>query len=60
MGEEENQPRLSHPFRLARSDELVDDALGGVEEVAELGLPADERVGVGHRIAQLEAEDAEL
>jgi hypothetical protein len=58
--EEHDEAALAHPLGLTRRDELVDDALGGVVEVAELGLPDDERVGVGHRVAELEAEHAEL
>ena len=34
--------------------------LRAVGEVAELGLPQDERVGVLQRVAQLKAEDAKL
>ena len=45
---------------MAGSDKLVDNTLGGVEEVAELRLPANQGVGVGHRVAELEAEHAEL
>jgi len=49
-----HQPGLPHPLGLAGRDELVDDALGGVVEVAELRLPAHQRVRVGHREAQFE------
>ena len=35
--------------------ELVDDDLGAVEEVAELRLPHHERAVLGHRVAELEA-----
>ena len=45
---------------LARSDELVDDDLGAVREVAELRLPDHQRVRVGERVAVLEAEHAVL
>ena len=42
------------------ADELIDNALGGVGKVPELRLPQDERVGVRHGVAELEAEDAVL
>ena len=45
---------------MTTGDKLVDDALGGVAEVAELGLPHDQRVGVGHGVAKLKAQDAVL
>ena len=44
------------PLLLARADELVHDRLRAVDEVAELRLPADQRVGPGHRVAVLEAD----
>ena len=43
------------PLLLAGGDELVDDRLRAVGEVAELGLPEHERVGARHRVAVLEA-----
>ncbi len=48
------------PLGLARRDELVDDRLGAVGEVTELGLPQHERVRPGHRVAVLEAHRGEL
>lgn len=39
---------LSDPLGLTRADELVDDALSGVMEISELGLPQNQRVGTGH------------
>ena len=56
VGQQHHQTALAHPFRLAGRHELVDNALRGVVEVAELRLPADERVRVGHRVAELESE----
>ncbi len=56
VGEEQHDAGLLAPLELARGDELVDDGLGAVDEVAELGLPEDERVGTGHGVAVLEAE----
>ena len=60
MGKEQNNARLAHPFRLSGSNKLVNNTLGSVEKVAELRFPADQRIGVGHRITQFETEDAEF
>ena len=43
------------PFLLRAADELVDDGLGTIEEVAELGLPEHQCVRSLDRIAVLEA-----
>ena len=43
------------PLLLRAADELVDDGLGAVAEVAELGLPEDEGVGPLDGVAVLEA-----
>jgi hypothetical protein len=51
-----SQPGGVLPLVLGGHDELVDDDLGTVDEVAELGLPADERVLVLDRVAVLEAD----
>ena len=48
------------PFRLAGGDELVDDDLRAVGEIAELGLPHDEHVGLVEGIAVIEAEHGGL
>ena len=39
MRQQHDQTGLSDPFGLAGGDELVDDALSGVGEIAELSLP---------------------
>ena len=44
------------PLLLGAGDELVDDDLGAVGEVAELGLPEHQRIRALHRVAVLEAE----
>ena len=44
------------PLRATRDDELVDHDLGAVDEVAELGLPEDERVRGRDRVTVLEGE----
>src|SRR5205807_1520448 len=43
------------PLGLARADELVDDDLGAVGEVAVLRLPDHERLRIGGRVAVLES-----
>ena len=54
--QQQRQPRGLLPLRAARDDELVDDDLRAVDEVAELRLPEDERVRGRDRVAVLEAE----
>src|SRR5690606_5923033 len=44
VGKVEDQAAQAQPLVLARGDELVDDDLTGVEEIAELRLPDDERL----------------
>ena len=58
--EQEHEPAHALPFRLRARDELVDHDLGAVREVAELGLPDDELVGIGEAHPELEAEDGVL
>ncbi len=48
------------PLLLRRRDELVDDGLGAVDEVAELRLPEHQGVRALHRVAVLEAEGGVL
>lgn len=55
-----NKARLSHPFGLAAADELIDDALSGIVEVAELRLPNDQSIGIRHRVSQFESKHAVL
>ena len=54
--QEQRQPRGLPPLRPACDEELVDDDLRTVREVAELRLPQDERVGSGDRVAVLEPD----
>jgi hypothetical protein len=60
VGEEQADTAGLPPLVLRGGDELVDDDLGAVEEVAELCLPQDERLGILHRVAVLESEGGEL
>ena len=48
------------PFVLAAGDELIDDDLRGVDEIAELRLPYDQAVGPVEAVAPLEAQHAGL
>ena len=54
--QEERQARRLPPLREPGGDELVDDDLRAVDEVAELRLPEDERLGRRRRVAVLEAD----
>ena len=54
--QQQHDAGLLAPLGLARREILVDDGLGTVDEVAELGLPDRERLGACHRVAVLEAE----
>src|SRR3546814_8810009 len=54
MRQQHDDARQPQPLRLARGDELVDDNLRAVGEVAELRLPGHQRARIGQRIAILE------
>src|SRR5687768_6311008 len=54
--QEADEARHAQPFALARRDELVEDDLRAIGEIAELRLPQSERVRLGKRIAVFEAE----
>ena len=58
--QEQDEAGEARPLVFRRDDELVDDDLRGVGEVAELRLPDDELVGSVEGVAVLEAEDARL
>src|SRR5580693_3052393 len=48
------------PLGFAGGDELVDDGLGYVHEIAELGFPEDQSFGIVTAVAVFEAEDTGL
>ena len=50
------EPAQPAPFHFARRDELVDDDLRAVGEIAELRFPDDELIRLGRRVAVFEAE----
>ena len=56
VGEEHDDCGEQAPFGFAGCDELIDDALCAVDEVAELGFPEDKSFGVVAGVAVLEAE----
>ena len=56
VGEEQRDPAREVPLRLRGRDELVDDHLRAVREVAELGFPQDERFGERDAVPVFEAE----
>jgi hypothetical protein len=56
--QQQRQPRGLPPLRQAGDDELVDDHLRAVDEVAELRLPEHERLGRRDGVAVLEAQHA--
>ena len=60
VGEQQHQSAGLAPLVFGRDDELVDDDLPAVHEVAELRFPHDESVAVGNRVAVLEPEGGEL
>ena len=51
-----DEARHAQPLALTRRQELVEDHLGAVGEVAELGLPTGQRHRLGHRVAVLKPE----
>ena len=58
--QQQHQAAALAPLVFGGDDELVDDRLRAVGEVAELRFPAHQRVLVGDRVAVLEAERREL
>ena len=58
--EQQDQTRVLSPLDLGGDQEVVDDDLGPVDEVAELRLPGDEGLGCLDRVAVLEADGGVL
>src|ERR1700760_4063553 len=56
MRQKADQTRHAQPLTFAGRDELVEQYLRAIGEVAELSLPHCKRVRLGERIAILEAE----
>src|SRR5262249_27281151 len=53
--EQQHEAARLAPLLLGAYQELVDHDLGAVGEVAELRLPENQRQGIGHTVAELEA-----
>ena len=60
VGEQQRETTLVAPLGAAAHDELIDDHLGDVDEIAKLRLPQHERVVARRGVAVLEAEAAGL
>ena len=60
VGQQHDEAGQAAPLLLGAGDELIDDGLGHVDEVAELGLPDDQALGRVQAVAVLEAEHAVL
>ena len=56
--QQHDQPGEQAPLVLAGDDELIDDDLRAVGEVAELRLPQHQRFGIVAAVAVLEAQHA--
>ena len=60
MRQENHNATLSDPLGLSTTDELIKDALCIVGKVPKLGFPADQRIWIGHRVAELKAQYSKL
>ena len=58
--QQQHQTAETFPFVFGARDELVDDHLRGIDEVAELRLPKHQPVGPVEAVAVLESEHARL
>ena len=58
--QQEHERRLQAPLRAAGRDELVEDHLRAVDEVAVLRFPDDEAIGLLDVVAELEADGGVL
>src|SRR5436190_5531968 len=48
------------PFVLGAGNELIDDRLGGIPEIAKLGLPQNQTVGTIKRVTVFESQHTDL
>ena len=60
VGKEHDQAGALAPLGETGGDELIDDDLGHIDEVAELGFPEDHLVLGGHLVAVLEPQHGRL
>ena len=52
MRKQQNEAAGLVPFRFGRDEELIDDDLGAVDEIAELGFPHDQSERIGDAVAE--------
>src|SRR5580765_3684323 len=57
VGQQHDDTGEQIPLGFASTDELVNDGLRDVDEVAELGFPEDERFGIVAAVSVFEAEN---
>jgi len=60
MRQQQHEAAHAQPFRFARRQELVDDDLRAIGEIAELRLPQHQRHRVGKAVAVFETDDRRL
>src|SRR5215510_10969653 len=60
MGKQEDEPAEPLPLECGAGDELVDDDLGAVDKVPELGLPEGQFIGICQTLAKLEPKRSVL
>src|SRR5690242_16038556 len=58
MRKEHHEAAQAAPLVFGTADELIDDHLGRIDEVAELRFPENEPVGPVETVAVFESEDA--
>ncbi len=60
VGQQQGQSAQLLPLGLAAGDKQVDDALGVIDKIAELGLPQGEHLGPGDRVAVFKTQHTGL
>ena len=60
MGQIHNQTSALQPFPFARSNKLVNNDLGTIDEITKLSFPYGERIGGNKGITKFETESAIL
>ena len=60
VGQQHHQTGHPQPLGFGRGNELIDDDLGTVGEIAELRFPQRQRLGLGGRIAVFKAQNPQL
>src|SRR3982751_1611636 len=58
--QQENQATWLIPLYFGGNDELIDDNLRAIHEIAELRFPHDQGQRIGHAVTKLEAHDGVL